>query len=62
MEECLLHSKPADLICLDDCTIICSSCALFGKHKGHEVINREGLLFKFTNFLEECLKVYDIFK
>lgn len=52
LEECLLHSKPADLICLDDKAIICSSCALFGKHKGHEVSNREGVLTKFANFVE----------
>lgn len=52
VEECLLHGKPADLICIDDKSIICASCALFGKHKGHEVINREGLLTKFATYVE----------
>ena len=29
-EMCLLHSKPADLICLEDKCLICANCGLFG--------------------------------
>lgn len=61
-EECLLHGKPADLICLEDNDIICCNCALFGEHKGHEVINSEGILNKMTNYIEECLGVYEQLK
>ena len=38
-DQCLLHGKPADLICLKDKTIVCCNCALFGEHKGHDVMN-----------------------
>ena len=33
---CLIHEKPLDIVCLQDKTKICSTCAIFGKHKGHE--------------------------
>ena len=55
----MLHSKPADLICLEDHDIICCNCALFGEHKGHEVINCDGILNKMTSYIEECLCLYE---
>ncbi len=33
---CPLHQRKLELLCLDDSEKICVTCALFGKHKGHE--------------------------
>ena len=37
-EVCLLHNKQVQVVCLDDKQRLCSKCALFGQHKGHEVV------------------------
>ena len=42
----------------DGC-IICSNCALFGSHKGHEVIDPDGLIRNLTETAEICLDLYD---
>ena len=35
-ELCGYHQKPLDIVCIRDLTLICSNCALFGVHKGHD--------------------------
>ena len=44
---CLEHQSIADLICHSDQKIICSNCALFGVHKGHNYV-------KFDDFRNDC--------
>lgn len=44
---CLEHRIPADLVCHTDQKIICSNCALFGTHKGHNYV-------KFSEFKQDC--------
>lgn len=44
---CLEHRTISNLVCLTDQKIICSNCALFGIHKGHDYI-------KFDNFKNDC--------
>lgn len=44
---CLEHRVPADLVCHTDQKIICSNCALFGTHKGHNYV-------KFAEFKQDC--------
>lgn len=44
---CLEHRTISNLICLTDQKIICSNCALFGIHKGHDYV-------KFDNFKNDC--------
>ena len=44
---CLEHRSISNLVCLTDQKIICSNCALFGIHKGHDYI-------KFDNFKNDC--------
>lgn len=44
---CSEHQSKAELICLTDRKIICTNCALFGVHKGHNYK-------KFGEFMEEC--------
>ena len=57
IETCLLHSLPADLLCIEDECIICCKCALFGEHKGHEVEALEDGVFKLTQLTEKALKI-----
>lgn len=35
-DTCLIHQKPLEIVCIRDRTKICSTCAIFGDHKGHE--------------------------
>lgn len=44
---CLEHRTISNLVCLTDQKIICSNCALFGVHKGHDYI-------KLENFKNNC--------
>lgn len=44
---CTEHQTVANMVCLTDHKIICSNCALFGVHKGHDYC-------KFDHFLEKC--------
>lgn len=44
---CTEHQTVANMVCLTDHKVICSNCALFGVHKGHDYC-------KFDHFLEEC--------
>jgi hypothetical protein len=34
---CLAHDKPLDVICIKCQKIVCSACALFADHKGHDI-------------------------
>jgi len=34
---CQMHNKPIEIICIDCKERICSNCALFGNHKGHDI-------------------------
>lgn len=61
-EICLLHSKPAELVCYDDGKIICANCALFGEHKGHTVKNSEDFIQELTSFTEQALGSFDQLK
>lgn len=35
-DTCLIHQKPLEIVCIRDKTKICSTCAIFGDHKGHD--------------------------
>ncbi len=45
---CLLHSKKADLICLEDKVAICAGCGLFGEHKLHTLIPYDTFLSQYS--------------
>lgn len=36
-EMCNEHQRKLEIICIQDRVRICSTCALFGQHKGHDV-------------------------
>lgn len=46
---CTEHQTVANMVCLTDLKVICSNCALFGVHKGHDYC-------KFEHFRENCAR------
>lgn len=36
-DQCEEHKRKLEIICIQDRMRICSTCALFGAHKGHDV-------------------------
>ena len=51
---CKQHGKPLDVICITCKERICSNCALFGNHKGHDVRAEQEVLDQI-NLRTECL-------
>ena len=48
---CTEHQTVANMVCLTDHKVICSNCALFGIHKGHDYC-------KFDDFKEKCQLIF----
>jgi len=58
-EICQLHNKRLELMCSEDKQKLCSECALFGNHKGHDItqiIDKKPIIEKNTNLLTNLLK------
>jgi len=36
-DQCKVHNKKKELICLADNTLVCYDCVVFGDHKGHQM-------------------------
>ena len=51
---CPIHKKPLDIVCIDCKERICSACALFGAHKGHNV-KEETAVLEEINIRSEAL-------
>lgn len=51
-ETCLLHSKKADLICMECKNLICANCGLFGEHKHHTIIPFDDFLNQYSLLTE----------
>ena len=41
---CATHKKPLDLVSITSRERICSNCALFGVHKGHDIKEETAVL------------------
>jgi len=54
---CLQHGRKREIVCLDDRVKICTSCALFGDHKNHNLKSEEDL-FKELYIKSEILIEY----
>ena len=52
--KCPEHRKKLEYVCLDDRQKICANCALFGRHKGHNVRAEEEIMREIT-IRAECL-------
>jgi len=55
----LVHQKPLEIVCLVDMEKICSKCAIFGSHKGHEFKSIEQIEEECNLFHEDILNVYN---
>jgi hypothetical protein len=51
---CPTHGKKFEIICIDCKERICSNCALFGKHKPHDIRLEQDVLDEI-NIRTECL-------
>lgn len=59
-DMCQIHNKPIEIICIDCKERICSNCALFGNHKGHDIRMEQEVLDEI-NLRTECLmEMYQI--
>lgn len=52
--KCPEHRKKLEYVCLDDKVKICANCALFGRHKGHNVRAEDEVMREVT-IRAECL-------
>ena len=52
--KCAEHRKKLEYVCLDDKVKICANCALFGRHKGHNVRAEDEVMREVT-IRAECL-------
>lgn len=58
LEDCKVHNRPAELICVDDKMRICAQCALFGQHKGHDVRMEEEVTKEISLKVEVIMEMY----
>ncbi|KRX08519.1 hypothetical protein PPERSA_13000 [Pseudocohnilembus persalinus] len=54
-QMCKVHDRPLEIICVEDKVKICTNCALFGQHKGHQVSTEEEILVKLTDKAEQAV-------
>ena len=60
INNCFEHqNRPLDILCLDDMKKICSNCALFGKHKNHNIININDYEKTIEQKSELLINLYD---
>ncbi len=58
--ECAAHSRKLELICMDHLCRICTSCALFGDHKGCNYSQEEEVVKEITLRTELLIEVYEL--
>jgi hypothetical protein len=58
MENCKLHGRPLELICVGDKQRVCAQCALFGTHRGHDVRQEEDVAKEITLKVEVLMDMY----
>ena len=57
-EMCGEHQRKLEIICIQDRTRICSTCALFGQHKGHDVRMEQEVVSELTIRTELLIQMY----
>ena len=57
---CAEHNRKVEIICIQDRTRICSTCALFGAHKGHDVRMEQEVVNELTIRTELLIQMYQI--
>ena len=58
--KCPEHRKKLEYVCLDDRLRICANCALFGKHRGHNLKPEEDIMREITMRAELLLDMLQI--
>lgn len=59
-EQCAEHQRKLEIICIQDRIRICSTCALFGQHKGHDVRMEHEVVNELTIRTELLIQMYQI--
>jgi hypothetical protein len=59
-EICKEHGRKLELICIQDKTRICYNCALFGHHKGHEILQENEVMNEITLRTEMLIQMYEL--
>ena len=57
---CPLHNKPIEIICITCKERICSNCALFGNHKGHDIRMEQEVLDEISLRTECLMEMFQI--
>ena len=57
-DVCEEHSKKLEIICIQDKMRICSTCALFGFHKGHDVRMADDVIKELDLRTEYLISMY----
>jgi hypothetical protein len=60
IEECRIHKRPLEIVCLDHKIKICTTCALFGDHKNHSLRSQEDLMKEGSIKAELLIQYYEI--
>ena len=59
-EKCLEHpSRNLEMICLEELCKICTNCAIFGKHKNHNVINIDEFVKDIEIKAEKLIELFE---
>ena len=58
VELCEEHNRKVEIICIQDRMRICSTCALFGQHKGHDVREEQEVVTELTVRTELLIQMY----
>lgn len=57
---CFIHNRKTEIVCLDDKVKICTSCALFGDHKNHNLKSEEDLSKEFFIKSEILIEYFEM--
>jgi len=57
---CNKHRRPLEIACLDHRIKICTSCALFGEHKHHNLKSEEDIIKDITVKAEGLIDMYEL--
>ena len=57
---CLLHQKPLEIVCVYDLQKVCSKCAIFGEHKGHDFKSLEQIEEEKFQFCEQLGTIFGL--
>lgn len=56
---CLLHQKPIEVVCMFDLQRLCSKCAIFGQHRGHDFRSLEEIESGNKRHYQEIIDIFD---